>query len=405
MAAAFQKHTTLALFDDEPIFQQRLAEALERIKKRELNSSSAEDTLAVEDSSSETETSATECAFQPSESDGLLGNEQESPLVQVFRVSSESDPDFRDRDSGDRLRSVLKAIKTSGEKRPLVLPSATALAAIDDLASRFPNFETVISAVLRPHIAVTLKGIQTRMPPVLLVGPPGIGKTAFSMAVSELLNVPLVKVDLSAETNGSTLSGSSTFWSNASHGAVFDVLLRGSSGKKAVANPTVFIDEIDKIGPNLTYDPLGSFYTLLEIDSAARFVDQAVPGVELDASNIRWMVAANDISQVPAPILSRLLIFHIDPPSESALVAIILGIARKISQQYHGQVSDQLPSDVLSECLSLSPRILKLRLDAAFAIALSRGEPSVSSRSWTTACGGSASFPSSFGVPRRIGFL
>lgn len=405
MAAAFQNHTTLSLFDDEPICKQRIAEALERIRKRELSASSSEDTLAITDSSSGAETSATEDAFNSGGFDSLLGNEQESPLVQVFRVSSESSPDFRDRDSGDRLRSVLKTIKTSGEKRPLVLPSATALAAIDDLASRFPNFETVISTVLRPHIAVTLKGIQTRMPPVLLVGPPGIGKTAFSMAASELLNVPLVKVDLSAETNGSTLSGSSTFWSNASHGAVFDVLLRGSYGKKAVANPAVFVDEIDKIGPNLTYDPLGSFYTLLEIDSAARFVDQAVPGVELDASNIRWMVAANDISQVPAPILSRLLIFHIDPPSESALEAIIVGIARKISQLYRGQVSDELPSEVLSECLSLSPRNVKLRLDAAFAIALSRGEPSVSSRSWKIACAGSASLQSSPGAAGRIGFL
>lgn len=403
MAAAFQYQETMRLFDNEPILQRRIAEVLDRIEKNQSDHPASDSDISDGDACSQTEIGSAEDACAPLEqSDSPWDHRCQSTMVRVFRVSHESDPDFRDRDSSDRLRSVMKAIRKSGETRPLALPMPSAMTDVDELAIRFPNFQAVITAVLKPHIAITLMGIHVRMPPVLLVGPPGIGKTAFATAASEVLNVPLLKIDMSTETNGAALSGSSTFWSNSSHGALFDVLLRGATGKGPVANPICFIDEIDKVGPSLTYDPLGACYSLLEVESASRFVDQSVPGVEVDTSNVRWLFAANCTSSLPEPILSRMLVFHIPTPSGGALETIIAGIAQKSAERFHGKISADLPDVVKAACMTLSPRVSKLRLDAAFSIAVSRGEQTMSIDSWRMACAGIVS-PGQ--RPGRLGFL
>lgn len=403
MAAAFQYQETLRLFDNEPILQQRIAEVLNRIDNNQSDHSGSGSDISDAEAYSPAEIESAAVACDPIESpDCSLEHGHQSPMVRVFRVSHESDPDLRDRDSGDRLRSVMKAIRKSGETRPLALPKASAITEVDELAIRFPNFQAVITAVLKPHIAITLMGIHVRMPPVLLVGAPGIGKTAFATAASEMLNVPLLKFDMSTETNGAALAGSSTFWSNSNHGAVFDVLLRGAAGKSPVANPICFIDEIDKAGPSLTYDPLGACYSLLEVESASRFVDQSVPGVEVDTSHVRWLFAANHTSSLPEPILSRMLIFHIPTPSGSSLETIIARIAQKSSERFGGKISAELPDVVKVACMSLSPRVSKLRLDAAFSIAVSKGEQTMSIDSWRMACAGIVS-PGR--LPGRLGFL
>lgn len=403
MAAAFQYQETLRLFDNEPILQRRIAEVLDRIDKQQSDHSGSGSDIpdAEARSPAEIESETVACdSVEPTDCASEHGCHTQ--MVRIFRVSHESEPDLRDRDSSDRLRSVMRSIRKGGETRPLALPKTTAMTEVDGLTMRFPNFQAVISAVLKPHVTLTLMGIHVRMPPVLLVGAPGIGKTAFATAASEVLNVPLLKVDMSTETNGAALAGSSTFWSNSSHGAVFDVLLRGAAGKSAVANPICFIDEIDKAGPGLNYDPLGACYSLLEIESASRFVDQAVPGVYVDTRHVRWLFAANDTSNLPEPILSRMLVFHIQSPSGSALETIIASIAQKSSERFHGMISADLPDDVKVACMSLPPRVFKLGLDAAFSIAVSKGEQTLSMDVWRMACAGILS-PGQ--RPGRLGFL
>ena len=61
------------------------------------------------------------------------------------------------------------------------------------------------------------------------VGGPGIGKTTFANALAALLGTPPpLFVSMAAETNGSSISGSSTFWSNSSPGQVFEFIAWGA---------------------------------------------------------------------------------------------------------------------------------------------------------------------------------
>ena len=57
-----------------------------------------------------------------------------------------------------------------------------------------------------------------------------------------------------------------------------------------MANPLVIIDEVDKVKTH-SYDPLAALYSLLKVQTAARFQDQSLQGVFLDLTNVRFMLA------------------------------------------------------------------------------------------------------------------
>lgn len=170
----------------------------------------------------------------------------------------------RDADTAARIVKTLKRLQGTGPLRPLSAPPAEWQEATDTLAATFPNFKRAITSVIRPHLALLARGIRHRLPPLLLVGPPGIGKTFFARSLAQLLSVPPpLMISIATETNGSALSGSSTFWANASPGKIFEFLAWGERGGRAVADGLVVLDEVDKVGGDLRYDPLGALYTLL----------------------------------------------------------------------------------------------------------------------------------------------
>src|SRR5690606_2208632 len=145
--------------------------------------------------------------------------------------------------------------------------------------------------------------------PMLLLGPPGIGKTHFARHLAELLGTGMCLVPMSSMTAGWLLSGASSQWKGAKPGKVFEALVDGQ-----YANPVLVVDEIDKASADAQYDPLGALYGLLEHDTAEIFVDEFTE-VPIDASQVIWIMTANDDRCIPEPILNRMNVFQIEPPS------------------------------------------------------------------------------------------
>lgn len=289
----------------------------------------------------------------------------------------------QDAETSKRLEAIMRRLMVLGTTRPLRFPIVDWRARVDRLIDEFPNFAAVIKMVVIPHLSMFSGNCPHRMTPVLLIGQPGIGKTQFARELQHILAVPAQFLSMASETNGSSLAGSSTFWSNSSPGKLFEQIAWGTSEFEqcGVANSLVIVDEVDKCD-GVRYDPLGSLYTLLEQESARRFEDQSVPGLLLDMSHIRFVLTANDERSIPAPLLSRVSTFHIDMPSATQVQAIAQRIYESLLDRYQLGLERRLPALILDEVSGLSPRHLKIRLEAALAVAVSDGKKSLDLESW-----------------------
>ena len=210
-----------------------------------------------------------------------------------------------DRDH-ENLRTTYERMLERGPDRFQVKPSG-----IPDMASLYdqlPNFTDALDDVRR-HVALSQDcrdGLDVT--PMLLLGPPGIGKTHFARKLAELLGTGMSLVPMSSMTAGWLLSGASSQWKGAKPGKVFEALVDGQ-----YANPVIVVDEIDKASADAQYDPLGAMYSLLEHDTAGAFMDEFAE-VAIDASQVIWIMTANDERSIPEPILNRMNVFEIEPP-------------------------------------------------------------------------------------------
>ena len=115
----------------------------------------------------------------------------------------------------------------------------------------------------RASLAQITPGRVYTLPPILLAGDAGVGKTAFAEAVARSLGLPVRRVDMASSTASFVLSGSHSSWASARPGAVW-ALLHGSA-----SSGVMLVDEIDKAADS-NHPPLGPLYKLLEPSTAKR---------------------------------------------------------------------------------------------------------------------------------------
>jgi ATP-dependent Lon protease len=244
---------------------------------------------------------------------------------------------------------------------------------MEKLFDELPNFSAVLEDI-RKHLALCVDSEDSiELPPMLLLGAPGIGKTHFARKLAELLGTGYGFVPMSSLTAGWVLSGASSQWKNAKPGKVFDTFLNGE-----YANPVIVVDEIDKASGDGQYDPLGALYELLEVETAIRFVDEFVE-LPIDASGALWLATANDPARIPDPLLSRLSVYEIEAPDAEGATRIAGIIYREIraSHDWGKPFPEQLAGAALDKLASLPPREMRRAIHAAFGTAKLAGREEV----------------------------
>ena len=317
----------------------------------------------------------------------------------VSEAEAEAATVSRDSDVRTRHKKIMASLFESGPTRPFRLPVSDWPAQLDALTLKFPNFERVISTVIRPHLALATRGgIEAhRMQPIFLVGTAGCGKNAFARALQKIFDVPkFLQILVAAETNSMALAGSSTYYSNSSPGLLFERLAYPVHGHAPIANPVVVIDEVEKARAK-DFDPLASLYSLLEEDTATVFEDQALPGISINASFVRFILLGKEPT-LPEPILSRVLTFEIEPLTSGQLRTVSRSIFEAEVEKLGISFDKNLPEDVLDQTQGMSLRQCKIRFQAAIGIAVANSKNEVDLSSW-------AFSKNSVTSNRKIGFI
>ena len=253
----------------------------------------------------------------------------------------------------ESLRATYERMLEKGGERFQVKPSG--LPAMEHLYDEMPNFHPVLDDVKRQLALCHDSRDALELTPMLLLGPPGIGKTHFAREIAQLLGTGLGFISMSSLTAGWVLSGASSQWKGAKPGKVFETLVDG-----AYANPVMVVDEIDKARAEHAYDPLGALYSLLEHDTAGSFTDEFAE-VAIDASQLIWVATANDERAIPEPILNRMNVFEVEAPDADAARAIALRLYRQIRGAHEwGQRFAEAPSEaVLERLAAMAPREMR----------------------------------------------
>jgi len=264
------------------------------------------------------------------------------------------------RQEHDNLRATYERMLEMGPQRFQVKPSS--LPAMAHLYDTLPNFHAVLDDVRRQLALCEDSRDALEITPMLLLGPPGVGKTHFAREIAQLLGTGMGFVSMSSLTAGWVLSGASSQWKGARPGKVFETLVDGQ-----YANPVIVVDEIDKAGGEHAYDPLGALYSLLEHDTAHQFIDEFAE-VPIDASQVIWVATANDERAIPEPILNRVNVYEVQTPDRDAARRIALRLYEGIRASHDwGQRFDPAPADdVLDLFAELAPREMRRTWMAAF---------------------------------------
>tara|TARA_R110002050_G_scaffold57423_5_gene129199 strand:- start:119273 stop:119626 length:354 start_codon:yes stop_codon:yes gene_type:complete len=101
-----------------------------------------------------------------------------------------------------------------------------------------------------------------RLPPLLLIDSPGVGKTQFISALAKIGETNFYSFDFSTVSSGCRVTGGHSSWSESKLRFISESI----KNKTCQSNNHV-LDELDKVASDQRVDPLGGFYSL-----SARFV-------------------------------------------------------------------------------------------------------------------------------------
>lgn len=254
-----------------------------------------------------------------------------------------------------------------GGERFLTKPSSTE--ALDPLYEDCPNFNEVLDDLTRYLGLALAGGAGFNVMPVLLLGDPGVGKTHFGKRLAAALGTEFEFISMNALSAGFVITGSSSTWKGAKCGKVAERLVRGK-----FANPVVLLDEVEKASGSSQSDPLAALYQLLEPETSRAFHDEFID-VDLDASQVFWVLTANSLEGIPEALLSRMAVYEVPSPTPEQAAAIARRVyAGLLTELKLANMDSELSDNVLDKLSEASPRELrKALLDGlGFAVAAGR---------------------------------
>jgi ATP-dependent Lon protease len=189
---------------------------------------------------------------------------------------------------------------------------------LEETARQFENLKEPIDRLKIDLILASEMSLdEFYVKPLLLLGPPGVGKTYLTYQLADSLSVESTKFSAGGLDGGFQLCGSHPSWSHAKYGDMFELL-----AKSEYSTQVVVLDEVDKLSQSKSNPVLPVLLDLLERRTAMNFNDEFLE-MEFDCSKCIFILTANNIEDVPLPLLSRVNVFEIPRPDKEQRFRII----------------------------------------------------------------------------------
>ena len=217
----------------------------------------------------------------------------------------------------------------------------------EELNREHYGMEKVKERILE-YLAVDFRQGSTSKSALLMVGPPGVGKTSLSRKIAMALGRQFARISLGGIRDEADIRGHRRTYLGSMPGKIMQAVRDSGT-----MNPVILFDEIDKIGSDFRGDPASALLEVLDREQNGDFLDHYLD-IPFDLSQVLFVCTANGFENISRPLLDRVEVIQLSSYSDDEKFKIAIDYMIPKQEKEHGLKDNEIifENDAISTIIS-----------------------------------------------------